>query len=206
VTASSAGKSGTARPGRPRDGSIRRKVIAAAIECYAERGWNGFNFEAVSIKSSVGRPALYRRWSDREELLVDAFRESTQQLVAPDRGNVRDDLTEIALAHRRLLSGARGRAGLRLFIEQETIPAVFSAVSAEITAQRDALIQQALHQGLSRGEIRAGADLGVAHELLVGAVMLDSFSYAKSPRQIRSTVASMVDTLLIGLATEASTR
>jgi AcrR family transcriptional regulator len=206
VTTTSTGKGGNgARLGRPRDGSIRRKVITAAIECYAERGWNGFNFETVSVRASVGRPALYRRWASREQLLIDAFRESTHRLPAPDSGNVRNDLTEIALAHRKLLAGARGRAGLRLFIEQETVAEVFRTVSAEITSQRDALILQALRRGQSRGEIRSDADLGVAHELLVGAVMLDSFSYDKKSAQIRRSVATMIDTLLRGLGSQPST-
>jgi AcrR family transcriptional regulator len=193
------------RLGRPRDGSIRRKVIIAAIECYAERGWNGFNFEAVSVRAAVGRPALYRRWVSREELLTDAFRETTVQLPVPDNDNVRDDLTEIALVHRKVLAGARGRAGLRLFIEQEAVPEVFRAVSAEITSQRDALIMQALRRGQSRGEIRNDANLRVAHEFLAGAVMLDSLGSDRNSHQIRITVATIVDTLLTGVGTEPPT-
>ena len=177
----------------------------AAIECYAERGWNGFNFEAVSVRAAVGRPALYRRWVGREKLLIDAFRETTHQLPVPDNDNVRDDLTEIALTHRKVIAGARGRAGLRLFIEQESVPEVFRAVSAEITSQRDALIMQALKRGQSRGEIRNEANLGVAHDLLVGSVMVDSLGNDRNSRQIRVTVETIVDTLLRGVGTEPPT-
>jgi AcrR family transcriptional regulator len=199
MTTSNKGNGGTGAPmGRPRDGSIRRRVIDAAIECYAERGWSGFSFEAVSTRSMVGRPALYRRWADREELLVDAFRESSNTLSAPDHGNVRDDLTDLAMTYRQLMTGARGRAGIRLFIERENLAAVFETVSAETSAQRDLLIMGALKRGQSRGEIRTEADLNVASQLLVGALMLDALGY-KASRSIRNTVAATIDILVSGL-------
>ncbi|MEV0688535.1 TetR/AcrR family transcriptional regulator [Nocardia sp. NPDC050378] len=187
------------RLGRPRDGSIRRKVVEAAIECYAERGWSGFSFESVSIAAGVGRPALYRRWSGREELLIDAFRESTQTLQLPDHGNVAEDLTDLALAHRRLLVGARGRAGMRLFIEREAVAEVFRTIATEITAQRDRIILEVLERGRSRGELDSGVDLNIASQLLVGALMLDALVHERTTPQIRVTVTKTVETLMRGL-------
>jgi hypothetical protein len=133
-------------------------------------------------------------------LLIDAFRETSQTLAVPDNGNVRDDLTDLAMAYRQLMTGARGLAGLRLFIEQEAAAEVFRTVSTEITAQRDLLILEALRRGQSRGEVRNEADLNVASQLLIGALMLDSLGY-KSSHQIRGTVEKTVDSLLSGLAT-----
>jgi len=177
------------------------KVIPAAIECYAERGWSGFSFEAVSVSAKVGRPALYRRWAGREELLIDAFRESAHTLSAPDRGNVRGDLIDLALAFRKLMEGARGRAGIRLFLERDAAAEVFRTVSTEITAARDSLIMEALKRGRSRGEIRAGADLHTASRLLVGALTSDSLAHNRASHEIRSIVESTVETLLRGVGT-----
>ncbi|MEV0688538.1 TetR/AcrR family transcriptional regulator [Nocardia sp. NPDC050378] len=187
------------RLGRPRDGSIRRKVVEAAIECYAERGWSGFSFESVSIAAGVGRPALYRRWSGREELLIDAFRESTQALQLPDHGNVAEDLTDLALAYRQRMIGVRGRACTRLFLEQEAVDEVFRTVSTEITAQRDRIILEVLERGRSRGELDSGVDFDTASQLLVGALMLDALTHERTTPQSRVTVAKTVDTLLWGL-------
>ena len=206
VATPQAGNSGTqGRLGRPRDVTIRRKVIDAAIECYAERGWSGFSFETVSIRATVGRPALYRRWSGREELLIDAFRESTPTLRAPDHGNIRDDLTDIAMAHRQLMAGARGRAGLRLFIEREAVTEVFRTVSAETSAQRHLLILEALRRGQARGEVRSEADLRIASELLTGALVVDALDFNKRSHQVHSTVVKTVDTLLKGLGVHSPT-
>jgi AcrR family transcriptional regulator len=206
VEAAKKGRGGAGpRLGRPYDGSIRRKVINAAIDCYAERGWSGFSFEAVSIRAKVGRPALYRRWSGREDLLVDAFRESTQTLLDPDHGNLRDDLTDLALGYRRQMAGARGRAGMRLFLEQGALPEVFRTVSLETSAQRDVLILEAFRRGQSRGEVRKEADLDVALRLLIGSLMLDALIFYKTPQQIRSTVMETIETLLRGIGNIPST-
>jgi AcrR family transcriptional regulator len=187
------------RTGRPRDGSIRRKVIDAAIDCYEELGWSGFNFESVSARAKVGRPALYRRWSSREELLIDAFREITPTMPGPpEHGNLSEDLTEIALEFRRAMQGAPGRAGVRLFIEQEAAAEVFQAVAAEISSHRNALIVETLKRGQSRGEVRSDADLQAATELLIGALMLDTL-YAKGYPQIRNIAVKAVDLLVRGL-------
>ena len=191
--------------GRPLDGSIRRKVIDAAIDCYAERGWSGFSFDAVSARAAVARNALYLRWSGREELLIDAFRELTPPIARPGRGNIRDDLTDLALAYQQVMSGAPGRAGMRLFIEQEAVAEVFQAVSAEISANRDLLILETLRRAQSRGEVRSEADLSVVTELLVGALMLDALGHDKTSRQVRGTVAKTVETLLTGLGAQPST-
>jgi AcrR family transcriptional regulator len=184
--------------GRPRDGAIRRRVIDAALECYADRGWSGFTFESVSVNAKVGRPALYRRWSDREELLADAFRESTETLIDPDRGNIRDDLTEVALSFRLLMRGARGRAGTRLYVEREAIPKVFRSVFLETTAPRDLLIVEILRRGQSRGEVRDGVNLKLAARMLIGPLTLDALD-DKASEDVHATVANTVDMLLWAL-------
>ncbi|ELT42696.1 TetR/AcrR family transcriptional regulator C-terminal ligand-binding domain-containing protein, partial [Arthrobacter nitrophenolicus] len=75
---------------------------------------------------------------------------------------------------------------------------VFHAVAAEISAYRNSLIVETLKRGQSRGEVRSDADLQVATELLIGALMLDAL-YAPGPYQVRGIVAKTVDMLLRGL-------
>jgi AcrR family transcriptional regulator len=141
---------------------------------------------------------LYRRWSDREELLADAFRESTETLIDPDRGNIRDDLTEVALSFRLLMRGARGRAGTRLYVEREAIPKVFRSVFLETTAPRDLLIVEILRRGQSRGEVRDGVNLKLAARMLIGPLTLDALD-DKASEDVHATVANTVDMLLWAL-------
>jgi hypothetical protein len=92
-----------------------------------------------------------------------------------------------------------------LFIERESVVEVFRTVSAETSAQRNSLILEALRRGQSRGEVRSEADLGIATELLTGALVVDALDFDKRSHQIHSTVVKTVDTLLKGLGVQSST-
>ena len=62
------------------------------------RGWSrsgpprSGTFEGVSERSGVSRSTLYRHWSDKSGLLMDALESQVVERVAPDTGNLRDDM------------------------------------------------------------------------------------------------------------------
>lgn len=189
--------------GRPRDESVRLRAIAAAIDCYAELGWSGFNFDVVATRAGVGRPALYRRWNDRAELLIDAFRETTAPMPDTDRGSLREDLGVIAEYYIELMRGARGKAGTRLFLEREEAAEVADVVLRDITAPRDQVIFGVLERAKERGEIDDRHSPAVVRTLLLGALVLvdlfpDPHGAAARPP------AAYVDALLEGIASNQS--
>lgn len=61
------------RRGRPRDTQLDRRVLDAAIQEYAERGWAGFTMYGVAKRAKVGKSTLYLRWPDKETLLRAAL-------------------------------------------------------------------------------------------------------------------------------------
>lgn len=65
----------TPRPGRGRqpDPEIESKVYTGALLTYARTGWTGFTIDAVAAECRVGKAAIYRRWANKEELLVAAI-------------------------------------------------------------------------------------------------------------------------------------
>jgi AcrR family transcriptional regulator len=79
--------------GRKRDPLIEPRVYDAAVRVYAREGGAGFSFEAIARAARVGKPALYRRRANREELLVAALH-TTDFPTA--RGSVRADLLDYA--------------------------------------------------------------------------------------------------------------
>src|ERR1700744_5860979 len=88
-------ESRTPTVGRKRDPLIEPRVFDAAVRVYAHAGWAGFTFEAVARAARVGKPAIYRRWSSREELLVAALH-TADFPTARDCGHVRADLLDYA--------------------------------------------------------------------------------------------------------------
>src|ERR1700726_2671458 len=65
--------------GRPADPGIENRVLTAALTVYGEVGWAGFTLDAVARRAPVGKAALYRRWTTKEDLLLAAL----ERLPAP---------------------------------------------------------------------------------------------------------------------------
>jgi AcrR family transcriptional regulator len=59
--------------GRPRDASIDDAARAAARELLVEVGWDGTTLSAVADRAGVSRPALYRRWPTKTQLVFDTL-------------------------------------------------------------------------------------------------------------------------------------
>src|SRR5664280_783734 len=94
-TAASAGEP-RRRPGG-RSARVRAAVLEATLDQLAESGYDGLSFEAVAVRAGVHKTTLYRRWSDRTDLVLDAMLElSSQTVPVPDFGSVRADLLAIA--------------------------------------------------------------------------------------------------------------
>ena len=53
--------------GRPLDPVVGEKILGAALELLAERGFRGATVRAVAARAGVGAPAIYRRHENRED-------------------------------------------------------------------------------------------------------------------------------------------
>ena len=62
-----------ARPVDPRVARSRTAVLDATVKLLADHGWSGTTVEAVSERSGVAKPTIYRHWPRRADLLLEAF-------------------------------------------------------------------------------------------------------------------------------------
>lgn len=90
-----AGGSSTARGGatRRRGAELEAAILDAAWEVLVEHGYPGFTFEAVAARARTSRPVLYRRWPQRDDLLLATITKywRSQPIAVPDTGSLRDD-------------------------------------------------------------------------------------------------------------------
>jgi AcrR family transcriptional regulator len=66
-------------PGRPRSERARKAILASALSLIEEEGITGVTIEAVADQAKVGKPTIYRYWSNARELAMAAMMEQ------PDR-------------------------------------------------------------------------------------------------------------------------
>lgn len=59
--------------GRPMSAELDDAILEAACDVLAAQGYRGFSFDAVAKAAGTTRPAIYRRWDKREDLLLAAL-------------------------------------------------------------------------------------------------------------------------------------
>jgi len=159
------------RPGRPRSERAEQAIIEATLELFAEKGAEGLCVEEVAARAGVGKATIYRRWSSKGALALDAFlAEFKQQQPLPDTGSLRGDLAaELRAWVRavtrtpagRILGGLIGEAQ-----HDEDLAVSYRERVLEPLRQQHRVM---LDRAIARGEIPAGTDREVILDLLFGA-------------------------------------
>src|SRR5262245_5375473 len=84
---------------------VRAAVLAATLAELAEGGCAALTMEGVARRAGVHKTTVYRRWGDRESLVVDALTDLIAvEVPVPDGGDVAADLRALARALVRWLT------------------------------------------------------------------------------------------------------
>jgi AcrR family transcriptional regulator len=81
--------------GRPRNPELHNAAMRAAIDLIVEDGYPALTMDRVAARASVSRAALYRRWPNKVELVVDAIESlAATEGPLPDTGRLHSDVVE----------------------------------------------------------------------------------------------------------------
>jgi AcrR family transcriptional regulator len=78
---------------RRRGAELEDAILDAAWEVLIGQGYPGFTYEAIAARAGTSRPVLYRRWPQRDDLLLATLTKFwwSQPIELPDTGALRDD-------------------------------------------------------------------------------------------------------------------
>ena len=160
-----------ARRGRPRSQEADRAILEAAAQLLAERGLSGMSIEEVAARAGVGKTTIYRRWTSRGPLALDAFLAQFQsQQPLPDTGTLRGDLLAALRAWiRSVTSTSAGPILASLIAEAQRDPALGDAWRDRVVEQLRAQHRIMLDRAVARREIPAETDQEVVLDLIFGA-------------------------------------
>lgn len=162
------------RRGRQRDESIDQRVLDAAVQVYARQGWGSFTYDAVAREARVGKPAIYRRWDSREELLGAAL-ERLGWPVAEDHGSLVEDLRAWAGSMLMWWKTPAGDAFLRWQVDIRYVPTL-APLYDRVLRERHSSVFAVLRRAVARGELAPEVDHALFLELISGAVMTRSLA------------------------------
>ena len=144
-------------------------IYDAVLRLLEQSGYAALTFNDVAEAAGVNRSTLYRRWSGRAELVLDAIGVSlTERIVAPDAGSLREDMRGTLRQIGAYISTPLGTAALTASIE---IGAGAGAGDRlERWRTRLSAFDVMFDRALARGEIAADLDRAAAFALAAGAV------------------------------------
>lgn len=155
-----------------RSDAAREAVLRAADDLLVEKGFAGVTVEGIARAAGVAKQTVYRWWSSKTEVLMDAFLEdAAAALEPPDTGSLESDLR----SHLRditsfLLENDAGAVYRALVGEAQHDPdlaRVFRSRYLDAQRVRD---QKPFVHAVERGELSPDADIGWLAEQLVGPV------------------------------------
>ena len=157
--------------GRRRDPEIDTRVLRAARQAYAEFGWAGFHFDRVAKSAQVSRDVIYRRYADKESLLLDALANAVLPTVSGD-GPVVDRLMTYARDIYRYFTSADGIASLRVHLEAAQFPELYRTYRSRVVDPNFELNVAALDQAAHNGQLRETASSVAVLEAIGGGVLI----------------------------------
>ncbi|WP_432837049.1 TetR/AcrR family transcriptional regulator [Dactylosporangium sp. CA-092794] len=161
-------------PGRPRSARVDEAIVEAVFELLsAGQSADAISIEAVAAKAGVGKATIYRRWPNKEALLIDAV--LAMKGPPPElRGeSVRDDLITLVAAMRNKRMAQYGKVAACLMPEVFKSPEMTRVYQGIVEPRREAM-RSVLRRGIALGELRADLDVEFALLALMGPTLAQS--------------------------------
>ena len=159
------------RRGRPRNEACTGEILEAALHLVAEVGIAGLTMDAVAQRAGVGKATIYRRWTSKEALMLDAWMSCVRKPEAPDTGTLQGDLEALLGGIDSPLSDRElQRVFPQMIAAAKVNPDVADAYRAFVE-QRRAPMRAVLLRGVERGEIDPALDLEVVQDLVIAPLM-----------------------------------
>lgn len=157
------------RRGRPRSAQLDTAIVDATVAVLGERGYNGLTLAGVADRAGTTTAAIYRRWSSKADLVLEAvFRTSGDDVVA-DSGDLDADIRTMVRWSLEKFASPEGRAALGGLLGEPVGAAEGRASQVAVAWSRTG---DRLARAVERGEIRPEVDTGALVLQLAGPAML----------------------------------
>jgi AcrR family transcriptional regulator len=136
----------------------------------AEVGYGRLSIEAVARRAGVGKTAIYRRWSNKLEMVLEIVSDVAGRSVPlPDTGSFAGDLQLIMMIVSRALQHRIASQIIPdLMAEAARNPQIADTLQKALRTHQQAVGEKLIGQAVARGELPEGTDPDVAVDLILG--------------------------------------
>jgi AcrR family transcriptional regulator len=188
-------------PGRPRSEQAEKAIIEAVLNMMADGvGLGELSIEAIAAQAGVGKATIYRRWPNKEALVIDAIGSLDDPIPSLPGISVRDDLvTLVAMIRRRRVRGRSERIMSCLIAAKQRCPELSRRYEEAIIEPRREAVRQVLRRGIATGELRPDLDIDLVQRMITYPMLLMTMIESPGQEPPEDLPARMVDLVLEGL-------
>ncbi|GAA4727203.1 TetR/AcrR family transcriptional regulator [Nocardioides endophyticus] len=185
---------------RPRvEGDREQEILDATLEVLADVGYDRLTMDAVATKAKASKATLYRRWTNKVSLVIEALQHSKGPVHAPDTGSLRGDLQQVFCGVGGL-SDPKSVATFASVLTAISRDAAFAeALRREVIGPKIAVSRQLWERARDRGEIRPDADLDLLEPALAGIILHRVFVMGEVPDL--DIITRVIDQIILPAAT-----
>lgn len=152
----------------PRVARSKAKILSAAADILTTQGAGFATIERVASEAGVARTTVYRHWSTRGQLLMDAFEMMAETAPEANSTDLRTGLIEVVTELAWALTKSRRAKMLPALIDAAERDVDVAELQARHTSMRRAPMRKVITLAQERGEIPANLDPEVATDQLSG--------------------------------------
>ena len=191
-------------PQRKRGAALEDAIREAAYAELTEVGYTAFSVEAVAARARTGKASIYRRWSSKNDLVMDAL---CAVLPTPEACGIAMDLDDsvttfdalrnVAHAIATVITSPAGDAMRTIKCEAAADPDLARLIDERFQAPRRAALLGLLRRGVERGEVRPEAATQLVADV-VPAVLTHRVILQREPLT-EADITAMIEQVFIPL-------
>ena len=192
-----------AKRGRPRSEAVEASIVEGMLRLL-DNGSSlaGLTVEAIAAEAGVGKATIYRRWADKDALLLHLLTQLESKLdPICARGTLRESL--IAALESIRLNAVNRRSGSNLAMigaEIRAIPDLYCRYHETVIEPRRRALRALVEEAQLRGELRSDIDADLLGELIVGPMLSRAVLHPDGSLEDPALAATIVDAVLEGIA------
>jgi AcrR family transcriptional regulator len=154
--------------GRPRSIEADQAITQATLDLLVEDGYAGLTMAGVAQRAKVSSATLYRRFENKEALVVSALAEGTDEHRIPDTGSLAGDVRALQASIVDRLTGELGGLAEALIGEAVRNRRLAEALNERFHDGYRRELSAMVDRAVARGEIAPPRDLRLVSNVLMG--------------------------------------
>jgi AcrR family transcriptional regulator len=151
-------------------GDITAAIRNAVMNELAEVGYGRLSIEAVARRAGVGKTAIYRRWSNKLEMVLEIVSAVAERSVPmPDTGSFAGDLQLLMfIVSKALQHRIASQIIPDLMAEAARNPKIAETLQRALRTHQQAVGDKIVGQAVERGELPADTNADLAVDMMLG--------------------------------------